>query len=502
MAEQSEASIPRVGKRKWGYDAGQVDEFLDRAHRLYDSEGVQLTQQDIQKASFKLTRGGYDIAQVDAALMRLERAVVDKQTTWEISQHGRVAWKAQTEDSYRQIARHASRAAGERFDEGAKGEFSYDRKQVDALTDAIVDKCAVELGLENAEDYDAHELDKITSEYVTGSVFTQRKGKKGYSERQVDYFLSACIQLLSRLESYERLAGYVAADETDAAAAEPVAAPAPAETGVTSLFSQGAQFQPRIDDPVETPHSFAPGGAAQSFEALSQAEQSLFTPKPPVVEQEAPVAPVKQPEWNVQPEQGIQSVQSEQDAQDVQDVQEDVPSVPTASAVQPVQPTQSVQPTPQPVQSVQPAQSVQPVPSEEKTPAAFTAASFAAPASAPTSASASVPTPAPTSVPAPAASTAAPAPASAAVSAAKPEEEGFAGASASLASLAHMVEATSQDVPAIDIPNLPQVPNLDAPNPFVSSSLPLSYAPAGQESANRAAHNPTSSATEDENNEQ
>ena len=38
------------------------------------------------------------IAQVDAALARLERAVVDKQTTWEISQHGRVAWKAQTRD--------------------------------------------------------------------------------------------------------------------------------------------------------------------------------------------------------------------------------------------------------------------------------------------------------------------------------------------------------------------------------------------------------------------
>ncbi len=484
MAEQSESSIPKVGKRKWGYDAGQVDEFLDRAHRLYDSEGVQLTQQDIQKASFKLTRGGYDIAQVDAALMRLERAVVDKQTTWEISQHGRVAWKAQTEDSYRQIARHASRAAGERFDEGAKGEFSYDRKQVDALTDAIVNKCAVELGLKNAEDYDAHELDKITSEYVTGTVFTQRKGKKGYSECQVDYFLSVCIQLLSRLESYERLAGYVASDEVEAAGVEPAAAPISAETGVASLFSQDAQFQPRVDDPVETPHSFAPGGAAQSFEALSQAEQSLFTPKPPVVEQAAPVAPVERPEWDVQPEQAVQDVPS-------------AASAPSFDTVQPVQPVR-------PAQSMQPAQPVQP---EEKTSAVFASAPFVAPISADSSASASVstpaPTPAPTSAFAPAAVSApAPAPTPAPASAAKPEEEGFAGASASLASLAHMVESTSQDAPAIDIPNLPQVPNLDAPNPFVSSSLSFSYVPAGQDNASRSASNPAFSSADDEKKEQ
>lgn len=35
MAQQSEASIPRAGKRKWGYDPGQVDEFLEHAHALY-----------------------------------------------------------------------------------------------------------------------------------------------------------------------------------------------------------------------------------------------------------------------------------------------------------------------------------------------------------------------------------------------------------------------------------------------------------------------------------
>ena len=89
--EKNASGIAHAAKRKWGYDAEQVDAFLERAHMLYEGEGAQLTQHDIQNVSFELVKGGYVIAQVDAALARLERAVVDKQTTWEISQHGRVA---------------------------------------------------------------------------------------------------------------------------------------------------------------------------------------------------------------------------------------------------------------------------------------------------------------------------------------------------------------------------------------------------------------------------
>ena len=103
------AGIARAGKRKWGYDPAQVDAFLERAHALYDSEGIRLTQRDIQSVSFDLTKDGYVIAQVDAALNRLERAVVDKQTAWEIAQHGRVTWKAQTENLYQQILEHVER---------------------------------------------------------------------------------------------------------------------------------------------------------------------------------------------------------------------------------------------------------------------------------------------------------------------------------------------------------------------------------------------------------
>ena len=140
--EKNASGIAHAAKRKWGYDAEQVDAFLERAHMLYEGEGAQLTQHDIQNVSFELVKGGYVIAQVDAALARLERAVVDKQTTWEIAQHGRVTWKAKTEKLYHEVQNHAERNERERFKSGAPKQPSYDKKQVDRLVDQIVDKAA------------------------------------------------------------------------------------------------------------------------------------------------------------------------------------------------------------------------------------------------------------------------------------------------------------------------------------------------------------------------
>lgn len=208
-SERNASGIARTSKRKWGYDSEQVDAFLERAHMLYEGEGAQLTQHDIQNVSFDLVKGGYVIAQVDAALARLERAVVDKQTTWEISQHGRVAWKAQTESLFRQLDAHSKREHGERFKPGEGKEPSYDRKQVDRIVDQCLTKAAGELGVEEVSEDDAKKLVDLNSQTVANVIFTQRKGKRGYDERQVDYYLNECVQLLTRLESYARVADFV-----------------------------------------------------------------------------------------------------------------------------------------------------------------------------------------------------------------------------------------------------------------------------------------------------
>lgn len=264
------SGIARAGKRKWGYDPAQVDAFLERAHALYDSEGMNLTQHDIQNVSFDLRKNGYVIAQVDAALGRLERAVVDKQTTWEIAQHGRVTWKAKTEKLYHEVQNHAERNERERFKSGAPKQPSYDKKQVDRLVDQIVDKAAAALGVDGVTEDDVRSLADLNANTVNNVIFTQRKGKKGYDERQVDYFLNACVQLLSRLESYARVADFVSGEP--AAPAQTATNVTVQANGVSSLFASGTQ-RPATDE------RFAPAAVAhdESFDALHQAEQSLFT---------------------------------------------------------------------------------------------------------------------------------------------------------------------------------------------------------------------------------
>lgn len=285
MAQQPESGrnasgIARAGKRKWGYNPEQVDEFLERTHALYDSEDAQLTQQDIQNVSFDLSKGGYVISQVDAALGRLERAVVDQQTTREIARHGRVVWKAQTEDLYRSLAVHADRAARQRFRPGDAKAPSYDRKQVDRLVDQVIDKAAAELGVDGVTADDVKDLVDVSSTSVANVIFTQRKGKRGYDERQVDNYLNACVRLLSRIESYARVSDYVhdpATTQQRSAVAETAAAPA--------LFPPRGESQP-----LDTAAS--PTVMDDDFAELHRVEQQIFAVPAPAAPREPAVAPV------------------------------------------------------------------------------------------------------------------------------------------------------------------------------------------------------------------
>ena len=424
MAQQSEAGIPRAAKRKWGYDPAQVDAFLERAHALYDSEGAQLTQRDIQNVSFDLARGGYVIAQVDAALARLERAVVDKQTAWEIGRHGRVAWKAQTEELYREVSRHADRAQRERFGDGKARTPSYDRRQVDRLIDSVVDRCAAELGVDGVSKESAKDLDKITSEYVANAVFTQRKGRKGYDERQVDYFLNSCVQLLSRIESYERIADYVAAEAEGEPAAGSIASDA-AAAPVAPLFDDEAHARrdvPAVPMPEPEPVSFAPAAREDSFNALSQAEQNLFA---------APRT--------------------------------------TPAVAMPAAPAAPAMPATLPMATAAGAAVAQPPVFQPRT----FAVSGPAPA-APAASAATQATPTPSLAPAPtSATTVGSAPAAPSIFPAAPADPVTAPVSSSLAALAQMAEST-QDGPSTDTPSfMPHMPSLDMPSTNVTGPVAM-----------------------------
>ncbi|MFU0539151.1 DivIVA domain-containing protein [Gardnerella vaginalis] len=212
---RNSSGIERVGKRKKGYSVEQVNDFLERAHSLYESSDISLTQKDIQDVSFDLEDEGYAIPQVDAALSRLERAVVDKTTQYEISNRGKVVWKAQADEEYRVLLSHSQRDYKMRFDSAQSRKPSYDKKQVDNVVNKSLDKIAILLGYNPVWGSSLSDLDTIDAMFVSNVLFTQRSGKHGYDERQVDYYLNACVRLLSRLESYDRVAKYTDFDSSD-----------------------------------------------------------------------------------------------------------------------------------------------------------------------------------------------------------------------------------------------------------------------------------------------
>ena len=450
------SGIARAGKRKWGYDPAQVDAFLERAHALYDSEGMNLTQHDIQNVSFDLRKNGYVIAQVDAALGRLERAVVDKQTTWEIAQHGRVTWKAKTEKLYHEVQNHAERNERERFKSGAPKQPSYDKKQVDRLVDQIVDKAAAALGVDGVTEDDVRSLADLNADTVNNVIFTQRKGKRGYDERQVDYFLNACVQLLSRLESYARVADFVSGEP--AAPAQTAKNVTVQANGVSPLFASGTQ-RPATDE------RFAPSAAAhdESFDALHQAEQSLFTAPAPV----APAAPAAAAPIAYAPAPASFDASTSTNSTNSTNAEQPVSFAPAAypvhasneSAAKPVSETPSVAPTA--AVAAEPPVSAPSAPVSGAT--AGSAPSFAPAQSSRESA-------APSSTPS--------------VFAEQPVD--MVQNDSSLAALAHMA-AVSQELPAVDVPSFaPKMPSLDTPNALKlnevpgSVSSPAPSAPAAQ----------------------
>lgn len=262
---RNSSGIERVGKRKKGYSVEQVNDFLERAHSLYESSDISLTQKDIQDVSFDLEDEGYAIPQVDAALSRLERAVVDKTTQYEISNRGKVVWKAQADEEYRVLLSHSQRDYKMRFDSAQSRKPSYDKKQVDNVVNKSLDKIAVLLGYNPVWGSSLSDLDKIDAMFVSNVLFTQRSGKRGYDERQVDYYLNACVRLLSRLESYDRVAKYTDFD--------------PSDSVDSANFGVSVKSNNDLQENVVSKTSSAPSVVEHSVVEHSVVEPSVVEPK-------------------------------------------------------------------------------------------------------------------------------------------------------------------------------------------------------------------------------
>ncbi|EPI48450.1 DivIVA domain repeat protein [Gardnerella vaginalis JCP8151A] len=293
---RNSSGIERVGKRKKGYSVEQVNDFLERAHSLYESSDISLTQKDIQDVSFDLEDEGYAIPQVDAALSRLERAVVDKTTQYEISNRGKIVWKAQADEEYRVLLSHSQRDYKMRFDSAQSRKPSYDKKQVDNVVNKSLDKIAVLLGYNPVWGSSLSDLDKIDAMFVSNVLFTQRSGKRGYDERQVDYYLNACVRLLSRLESYDRVAKYTDFDSSDSVDSANFGVSAKSnndlqENVVSKTSSAPSVVEPSVVAPsavepkaVPAPSPLMPPAIPPSIPVEHHAQKAIFTPHSASVE--------------------------------------------------------------------------------------------------------------------------------------------------------------------------------------------------------------------------
>lgn len=204
QSEEKTSALDRAGKRKWGYNVAQVDEFLERAHEMYENNDPQLSQEEIQLTSFDLERNGYVIGQVDATLIRLERAIVDKNTQTQIAEEGRRQWDQETLGLAQTLQQRAEAPNRQRFKPGLRHHPSYDRKQVDLLVMQTWTRITQLVGIPNTLD-EVRNADLITSSRVANAIFTQRNAHHGYDESSVDAYLNRAIQVLTRVESVERM---------------------------------------------------------------------------------------------------------------------------------------------------------------------------------------------------------------------------------------------------------------------------------------------------------
>ncbi|MCT6810269.1 MAG: DivIVA domain-containing protein [Bifidobacterium sp.] len=280
-ARGTEATIARSGKRKWGYDTKQVDAFLERAHSLYESQDPDLTQEEIANASFDLCKNGYIITQVDAALSRLERVISDRQTSLEIARVGVDGWTTRMVSLQSELTAHAGRPSGSVFKRGDPGMPSYDCKQVERLIEQVLNKTSDQLNLQEGRKADSGKSKNtdITADRVSNVIFTQRRGPKGYDERQVDFFLAKAVELLEQLESFARVSER--AKRASASSTAPAAAPAQSQLPVQDSSASGVQ--PLIGQSQEPawsiPSDSALAGDQNSqddFAQLHQAERAIF----------------------------------------------------------------------------------------------------------------------------------------------------------------------------------------------------------------------------------
>jgi DivIVA domain-containing protein len=190
------AMFPIAGRMSTGYDREQVEAFFDRARAAYEvsgsgsgdggqAAGATLTADDVRATAFDLVRQGYATAAVDAALDRLEAALVQRRREDFIAANGQRAWMDRTAELATTLYPRLVRPTGERFAAPERGR-GYAADAVDEILDRLVEY------FDDGGDLTAAELRDVT--------FPPAPARRAYAEGPVDAFIDRAVEVLLAVE--------------------------------------------------------------------------------------------------------------------------------------------------------------------------------------------------------------------------------------------------------------------------------------------------------------
>lgn len=166
--------------RDKGYHRAAVDTFLAAARAAFESSNGELTAADVRVASFPLVKEGYDVAEVDAALGRVEDALAARERDQAVRSLGAGVWVDHARGDAQVILDHLARPARHRFARTNVLTFGYRVDEVDHVAGRIV---------RYLRDGEA-----LTAEQLRSAAFRMQRG--GYREEQVDALLDATVDVI------------------------------------------------------------------------------------------------------------------------------------------------------------------------------------------------------------------------------------------------------------------------------------------------------------------
>lgn len=175
-----EPSFTLVTGRERGYHRSAVDAFLAAARETFEADDASLRASEIRVASFPLVKGGYAVAEVDAALSRVEDAFSARERDRAVRGQGAGAWVESARSEAQLVLDHLARPKKTKFARTGVLTFGYRVDEVDHVAERIV---------RYLRDGDA-----LSAEQLRSAAF--RMQRRGYREEQVDALLDATIDVI------------------------------------------------------------------------------------------------------------------------------------------------------------------------------------------------------------------------------------------------------------------------------------------------------------------